>query len=100
MTPRSTRPPPRSRRSLPTGRRARRAESRGAGAEMATLTYMPTQHVPVLASELIELECETRFMRADFADALAELVAEGVRANLVYMDLGISSLQLEAAERG
>ena len=120
---------------------------------MATLTYMPTQHVPVLASELIELldprpgetavdctfggggharlvgerleaggslvcidrdpaaeqrfeeladelECETRLMRADFADALAELVAAGVRANLVYMDLGISSLQLEATERG
>ncbi len=107
------------------------AESRGAGAEMATLTYMPTEHVPVLASELIELldpdpaetavdctfggggharlvgraaggrrapssastaiprrssafdeladelECETRFMRADFADALVELAGRG-----------------------
>ena len=31
------------------------AETGGAGAEMATLTYMPTEHVPVLASELIEL---------------------------------------------
>ena len=39
-------------------------------------------------------------MRANFADALAELAAEGARADLVYMDLGISSLQLEAAERG
>ena len=120
---------------------------------MATLTYMPTEHVPVLASELItlldprpgetaidctfggggharlvaerlgvdgmlvcidrdpaaqrrfeeledEVECQIRFMRANFADALAELAREGLRADLVYMDLGISSLQLDAAERG
>jgi 16S rRNA (cytosine1402-N4)-methyltransferase len=120
---------------------------------MATLTYMPTEHVPVLAPELIdlldpaagetavdctfggggharlvaerlgpsgtlvcvdrdpgaerrfdelapELECESRFVRADFAAALGELRAEGVRADVVYMDLGISSIQLEAAERG
>ena len=119
----------------------------------ATLTYMPTEHVPVLASELIaltaprpgevavdctfgaggharlvaerlapggelicidrdpsaeerfaefaqEAPCATRFVRADFADALAGLAAEGVRADLVYMDLGISSLQLDAWERG
>ena len=39
-------------------------------------------------------------MRANFADALAELASEGVRADLLYMDLGISSLQLDAAERG
>jgi 16S rRNA (cytosine1402-N4)-methyltransferase len=120
---------------------------------MATLTYMPTEHVPVLASELVtlldphpgetaidctfggggharlvaerlgadgtlvcidrdpaaqrrfdeledELECRTRFMRANFADALAELARESICADLVYMDLGLSSLQLEAAERG
>jgi 16S rRNA (cytosine1402-N4)-methyltransferase len=120
---------------------------------MATLTYMPTEHVPVLASELValldprpgetavdctfggggharlvaerlgpagmlvcidrdpaarqryeevadELDCETRFMPQNFADALVELAAEGARADLVYMDLGISSQQLEAAERG
>jgi 16S rRNA (cytosine1402-N4)-methyltransferase len=47
-----------------------------------------------------ELECESRFIRADFADALAVLVSEGMRADLVYMDLGISSLQLDAVERG
>jgi len=120
---------------------------------MATLTYMPTVHVPVLAAELValldpqpgetavdctfggggharlvgerigpagtliaidrdpvaeerfeglapELECETRFLRADFADAVAELSAEGVVADLTYMDLGVSSLQLDAWERG
>jgi 16S rRNA (cytosine1402-N4)-methyltransferase len=121
--------------------------------EMATLTYMSSEHLPVLAFELIELlaprpgetavdctfggggharrvaecvgaggtlvcidrdpaaeerferldrelECRMRFMRADFADALRELRAEGVQADLVYMDLGMSSLQLDAAERG
>jgi 16S rRNA (cytosine1402-N4)-methyltransferase len=120
---------------------------------MATLTYMPTEHVPVLASELValvdpqpgelivdctfggggharlvaerlgpsgglvaidrdpaaaerfeeftaEAACETRFIAADFADALAELAGEGRRADAVYLDLGVSSLQLDAWERG
>src|ERR671911_1195337 len=120
---------------------------------MATLTYMPTQHVPVLANELIafldpqsgevavdctfgggghaelvaqrlgsegtlicvdrdpaaaerfeafalEAPCETLLIRADYADALDSLRAAGRRVDLVYMDLGISSLQLDAWERG
>ena len=120
---------------------------------MATLTYMPSQHVPALATELIDLldphpgetaiDCtfgggghaalvaerigaagtliaidrdssaarrfaeiadglapETRFIRADFADALDELRDEGFAADMIYLDLGISSLQLDAAERG
>jgi 16S rRNA (cytosine1402-N4)-methyltransferase len=120
---------------------------------MATLTYMPTEHVPVLAPELValidpqpgevvvdctfggggharavaerlgptgeliaidrdpaaaerfaefaaEAPCETRFEAGDFANALAELAAEGTAADVVYLDLGISSLQLDAWERG
>jgi 16S rRNA (cytosine1402-N4)-methyltransferase len=120
---------------------------------MATLTYMPTEHVPVLASELValvdpqpgdlavdctfggggharlvaerigptgkliaidrdpaaaerfeefaaEAHCETRFVAADFAHALDELVADGLSADIVYLDLGVSSLQLDAWERG
>jgi 16S rRNA (cytosine1402-N4)-methyltransferase len=120
---------------------------------MATLTYMPTQHVPVLANELIalldprggevavdctfgggghaelvaqrlgsegslicvdrdpaaeerfeafalEAPCETVLIRADYADALDSLLAAGRRVDLVYLDLGISSLQLDAWERG
>ena len=120
---------------------------------MATLTYMPTEHVPVLATELIDLldphpgetaiDCtfgggghaalvaerigddgtliaidrdptaerrfaeladdlkpEARFIRADYADALERLRDEGVQADIIYLDLGISSLQLDAAERG
>jgi 16S rRNA (cytosine1402-N4)-methyltransferase len=120
---------------------------------MGTLILMPTEHVPVLAAELLdvldphpgetaidctfgggghaqevaerlgsggaliaidrdpvaerrfaeledELEPETRFMRADFADALVTLGEEGVQADVIYLDLGVSSLQLDAAERG
>ena len=120
---------------------------------MVTLTLMPIEHVPVLATELLdvldphpgetaidctfgggghaqeiaerlgsggtlvaidrdpvaerrfaeledELEPQTRFVRADFADALDALGEEGVRADVIYLDLGVSSLQLDAAERG
>ncbi len=120
---------------------------------MATLTYMPTEHVPVLAPELIalvepgpgdvvvdctfgggghaelaarrigptgrliaidrdpvaaerfaelepELGCEARFERGNFADVLERLAADGLRPDIVFMDLGISSLQLDNWERG
>jgi 16S rRNA (cytosine1402-N4)-methyltransferase len=116
-------------------------------------TYMPTDHVPVLAAELIgllapepgetaidctfggggharlvadrigptgelicidrdpaaerrfedfaaEAPCRTRFIRGDYAEALEGLRADGVIADLVYMDLGMSSLQLDSWERG
>ncbi len=120
---------------------------------MATLSYMPTEHVPVLAQELIaladpqpgdlaidltfggggharqvaarlgptgtlicvdrdpsaseryaeltdDLGCQSRFIRSDFAVALEALAAEGVKADLIYMDLGVSSMQIDAWERG
>jgi 16S rRNA (cytosine1402-N4)-methyltransferase len=47
-----------------------------------------------------ELPCDTRFLHAAFAEGLAELAAEGIRADLVYLDLGMSSMQLDTAERG
>ena len=120
---------------------------------MDTLTYMPPEHVPVLASELValtgpqpgelavdctfggggharlvadrlgptgsliaidrdpaaherfealepELAGQARFIGGDFADVLPKLRADGVVADLVYMDLGVSSMQLDAWERG
>src|ERR671916_443773 len=33
-----------------------------------------------------EAPCRTRFVRASFADGLEQLCAEGVQADLVYMD--------------
>jgi 16S rRNA (cytosine1402-N4)-methyltransferase len=44
--------------------------------------------------------CRTRFVRADFAAGLEQLLGEGVRADLVYMDLGMSSMQVDTRERG
>jgi 16S rRNA (cytosine1402-N4)-methyltransferase len=120
---------------------------------MATLIRMPTEHLPVLAPELIaltepgpgdvvvdatfgaggharlaadrigptgtliaidrdpaaaarfaelepELGCQARFESGDFADILERLLAEGLRADVVYMDLGVSSMQLDEVERG
>jgi 16S rRNA (cytosine1402-N4)-methyltransferase len=47
-----------------------------------------------------EVACETRFVRASYADGLEELLAEGLEADLVLFDLGVSSMQLDARERG
>ena len=47
-----------------------------------------------------EAPCRTRFVGAAFADALAALREEGVRADIVYADLGISSMQVDTFERG
>jgi len=119
----------------------------------ATLVYMPTEHKPVLAAELIELlapqpgqvavdctfgggghaqlvaealgpsgtlvcidrdpdaearyeafaeeaPCSTRLISSDFAAGLRALGGEGIRPDMVYMDLGMSSMQVDAWERG
>src|SRR3954469_7385919 len=42
-----------------------------------------------------EVPCRTRFERADFASGLAALLAEEQRADLVYLDLGMSSMQVD-----
>jgi 16S rRNA (cytosine1402-N4)-methyltransferase len=47
-----------------------------------------------------EVSCATRFIRADFVSGLEQLREEGVRADLVYMDLGMSSMQVDTWERG
>ena len=120
---------------------------------MVTLTYMPTDHVPVLAAEVIretaprpgetvidctfgggghsrllaerigpdgtliaidrdpaaeerfhqiahEAPCEMRFVRADFAAALTDLAGAGIRPDVVLFDFGVSSMQIDAWERG
>jgi 16S rRNA (cytosine1402-N4)-methyltransferase len=119
----------------------------------ATLSYMPTEHTPVLASELVELlaprpgqvavdctfggggharlvaaalgpagtlvcidrdpdaapryeafaaeaPCETHLISSDFSAGLRTLRGEGLRPDMVYMDLGMSSMQVDAWERG
>jgi 16S rRNA (cytosine1402-N4)-methyltransferase len=47
-----------------------------------------------------EVECDTRFLRMEFSEGLALLAEEGLEADMAYMDLGISSMQVDAWERG
>src|ERR1700739_2792794 len=47
-----------------------------------------------------EVPCETRFIRADFLTARDELRQERRTADLVYLDLGMSSMQVDTWERG
>ncbi|HWF50688.1 MAG TPA: 16S rRNA (cytosine(1402)-N(4))-methyltransferase RsmH [Solirubrobacteraceae bacterium] len=47
-----------------------------------------------------EVSCATRFIRADFVTGLERLGAEGLEADMVYLDLGMSSMQVDTWERG
>lgn len=47
-----------------------------------------------------EAPCRTRFIGADFAAGLRALRGEGIRPEMIYMDLGMSSMQVDAWERG
>jgi 16S rRNA (cytosine1402-N4)-methyltransferase len=125
----------------------------GSLAASANLSYVPKDHEPVLAEELIDLldprpgetyldctfggggharligdrlgsdgeliavdrdpaseerwrefagevPCRARFLRADFVVALEGLRGEGVRPDGIVFDLGMSSMQVDAWERG
>lgn len=47
-----------------------------------------------------EAPCRASFVGSDYAAGLRTLRGEGIRPDMVYMDLGISSMQVDAAERG
>jgi 16S rRNA (cytosine1402-N4)-methyltransferase len=55
------------------------------------------RHFDELAAEV---SCDTRFLRMDYADGLALLAEEGLEADIAYLDLGVSSMQVDARERG
>jgi 16S rRNA (cytosine1402-N4)-methyltransferase len=46
------------------------------------------------------VSCDTRFIRADFEHGLRMLAEEDVKADMVYVDLGMSSMQVDTRERG
>jgi 16S rRNA (cytosine1402-N4)-methyltransferase len=48
----------------------------------------------------VEAPCRTLFISADFAAGLKALRGEGIRPEMIYMDLGMSSMQVDAWERG
>ena len=43
---------------------------------------------------------QTRFLRGDFATVLQQLAQNGVKADAVLLDLGVSSMQIDRPERG
>jgi 16S rRNA (cytosine1402-N4)-methyltransferase len=69
-----------------------------------TGTLIGIDRDPTAAARFAELErevsCETRFIGASFVDGLRTLRDEGLAADFVYFDLGASSLQIDAWERG
>ena len=44
--------------------------------------------------------CRTRFLNVDFAAGLSALHGEGMRPEMIYVDLGMSSMQVDTWERG
>jgi 16S rRNA (cytosine1402-N4)-methyltransferase len=47
-----------------------------------------------------EAPCRTLFIPANFVEGLEALRGEGIRPDMIYMDLGMSSMQVDAWERG
>ncbi len=70
----------------------------------ATGTLIAIDRDPIAAERFAELApelpCATRFIRASFVEGLAQLHEEGVRADVVLMDLGMSSMQVDTWQRG
>jgi 16S rRNA (cytosine1402-N4)-methyltransferase len=70
----------------------------------ASGTLIAIDRDPVAAERFAELEpelsCASRFIRAAFVEGLRQLHDEGVRADLVLMDLGMSSMQVDTWQRG
>ena len=75
------------------------AERLGPGGTLIGIDRDPAaeEHFAELAAEVA---CDTRFLRMSFAEGLDTLVAEQVRADLVLLDLGMSSLQVDTRDRG
>jgi 16S rRNA (cytosine1402-N4)-methyltransferase len=67
-------------------------------------TLIAIDRDPAAAGRFAELSanvsCATRFIRASFVDGLATLIDEGVCADIVLMDLGMSSMQIDTWQRG
>ena len=67
-------------------------------------TLIAIDRDPVAAERFAEMAPElapaTRFIRASFVDGLAQLRDEDVRVDIVLMDLGMSSMQIDTWQRG
>jgi 16S rRNA (cytosine1402-N4)-methyltransferase len=52
------------------------------------------------ARRMAHMPCPARLLEADFATGLAQLTDQGEGADIILMDLGLSSMQVDTAERG
>ena len=75
------------------------AERLGAGGTLIAIDRDPLAE-DTFAELAADVPCHTRFIRASFADGLAQLRDEGIEADLAYFDLGMSSMQVDTLERG
>jgi 16S rRNA (cytosine1402-N4)-methyltransferase len=75
------------------------AERIGAAGELICIDRDPQAELEFAAFS-DEVPCATRFIRGNYAGVLPTLFDEGLRADLLYMDLGVSSLQVDTRERG
>ncbi len=75
------------------------ADRLGSGGELICIDRDP-QAEERFADFAEQVPCATRFIRGNYADVLPSLGEEGLRADLLYIDLGVSSLQVDARERG
>jgi 16S rRNA (cytosine1402-N4)-methyltransferase len=70
----------------------------------STGTLIAIERDPTAAARFaefaIEAPCRTRFLAVDFAEGLRTLGGEGIRPEMIYVDLGMSSMQIDAWERG
>jgi 16S rRNA (cytosine1402-N4)-methyltransferase len=75
-----------------------------AGRIGAAGTLIAIDRDPAAAERFAELAADvsatTRFIRASFVDGLEQLAAEDVRADIVLLDLGMSSMQIDTWQRG
>lgn len=67
-------------------------------------TLVAIDRDPVAEERFLELAadlpCSARFVRGGYAEGLRMLAEEGLHADLVYLDLGMSSMQIDTRERG
>ena len=75
------------------------AERLGAGGMLVAIDRDPLaeERFAALAGQVA---CSVRFIRAEYAEALERLAGEGLRADMAYFDLGMSSMQVDTRERG
>ena len=70
----------------------------------ATGTLIAIDRDPAAAERFADLAADvkaaTRFIRASFVDGLEQLRDEGVEADVVLLDLGMSSMQIDTRARG